>query len=53
LYGEYLEGKGDILNLLLSERDLAAANENYVSSLARARVSLTVLQRAAYIEDRY
>ena len=53
LYGEYLEGKGDILNLLLSERDLAAANENYVSSLARARVSLTVLQRAAYIEDRF
>ncbi len=50
LYGEYLEGKGDILSLLQSEKDLAAANENYVGSLARARVSLSYLQRAAYIE---
>jgi len=53
LYGEYLEGKGDILNLLQSEKDLAAANENYVGSLARARVSLSALQKAAYIEDRF
>ncbi len=53
LYGEYLEGKGDILNLLQSEKDLAAANENYVGSLARSRVSLTYLQKAAYIEDRF
>lgn len=53
LYGEYLEGKGDILNLLQSEKDLAAANENYVGSLARARVSLSYLQKAAYIEDRF
>lgn len=53
LYGEYLEGKGDILNLLQSEKDLAAANENYVGSLARARISLSVLERAAYIEDRF
>lgn len=53
LYGEYLEGKGDILNLLQSEKDLTAANENYVSSLARARVSLSYLQKAAYIEDRF
>ena len=50
LYGEYLEGKGDILNLLQSEKDLAAANENYVGALARSRVSLSYLQRAAYIE---
>lgn len=50
LYGEYLEGKGDILNLLQSEKDLAAANENYVGALARARVSLSYLQRAAFIE---
>jgi len=53
LYGEYLEGKGDILNLLQSEKDLAAANENYVSSLARARISLSTLEKAAYIEDRF
>jgi outer membrane protein len=50
LYGEYLEGKGDILNLLQSEKDLAAANESYVGSLARSRMSLSYLQRAAYIE---
>ncbi len=50
LYGEFLEGKGDILNLLQSEKDLAAANENYVGALARSRVSLSYLQRAAYIE---
>lgn len=53
LYGEYLEGKGDILNLLQSEKDLAAANENYVSSLARARISLSYLQKAAYVEDHF
>jgi outer membrane protein len=50
LYGEFLEGKGDILNLLQSEKDLAAANENYVGALARSRISLSLLQRVAYIE---
>jgi len=53
LYGEYLEGKGDILSLLQSEKDLAAANESYVGSLARARISLSNLEKAAYIEDRF
>ncbi|MHB8110397.1 MAG: TolC family protein [Syntrophorhabdaceae bacterium] len=52
LYGEYLEGKGDILNLLQSEKDLAAANESYVGSLARSRVALSNLERTAYIEGR-
>jgi outer membrane protein len=52
LYGEYMEGKGDILNLLQSEKDLASANENYVGSLSRARVALAYLEKAAYIEDR-
>lgn len=53
LYGEYMEGKGDILNLLQSEKDLASAKENYVGSLARARVSLSYLEKAAYIGDRW
>ncbi|MEN6615207.1 MAG: TolC family protein, partial [Syntrophorhabdus sp.] len=52
LYGEYLEGKGDILALLQSEKDLAAANESYVGSLARSRASLANLEKAAYIEGR-
>lgn len=51
LYGEYMEGKGDILNLLQSEKDLASANESYVSSLAKARVSLAYLEKAAYLGD--
>lgn len=51
LYGEYMEGKGDILNLLQSEKDLASANENYVSSLAKAQVSLAYLEKAAYLGD--
>ena len=51
LYGEYMEGKGDILNLLQSEKDLASANENYVGSLARSLVSLSYLEKAAYIGD--
>jgi outer membrane protein TolC len=49
LYGEYIEGKGDILNLLQSEKDLASANENLVSSLAKAQVSLAYLEKAAYL----
>ncbi len=51
LYGEYMEGKGDILNLLQSEKDLASANENYVSSLAKAQIALAYLEKAAYLED--
>ncbi len=53
LYGEYMEGKGDILSLLQSEKDLASAKENYVGSLYRANVSLSYLEKAAYIGDRW
>ena len=53
LYGEYMEGKGDILNLLQSEKDLASAKENYVGSLYRANISLSYLEKAAYIGDRW
>jgi len=52
LYGEYMEGKGDILNLLQSEKDLVSANENHVGSLSRSLVSLSYLEKAAYIGDR-
>lgn len=51
LYGEYMEGKGDILSLLQSEKDLASAKESYVGSLYRANVSLSYLEKAAYIGD--
>ena len=52
LYGEYMEGKGDILGLLQGEKDLASAKEGYVSSLYKANVSLAYLKRVAYIGDR-
>ncbi len=53
LYGEYMEGKGDILNLIQSEKDLASAKESYIGSLYRANVSLSYLEKAAYIGDRW
>jgi len=53
LYGAYMDGKGDILNLLQSEKDRASAKESYVGSLYRANVSLAYLEKAAYIGDRW
>jgi len=48
-FGEYKLGKGDILALLLSERDLAKAKENLVSAISRANTTLASLERVAYI----
>ncbi len=51
LLGEYRVGKGDILSLLQSEKDLATAKENEVEALYRANVALSYLQKVAYIYD--
>jgi outer membrane protein len=51
LLGEYRVGKGDILNLLQSEKDLASAKENEVGALYRANVALSYLEKVAYIYD--
>jgi outer membrane protein TolC len=48
-FGEYKVGKGDILALLQSERDLAKAKENLVSALSRANTALASLERVAYM----
>jgi outer membrane protein TolC len=48
-YGEYKVGKGDILSLLQSERDLAKAKENLVGAISRANTTLASLERVAYI----
>jgi outer membrane protein TolC len=48
-FGEYKLGKGDILALLQSERDLAKAKENLVSAISRANTTLASLERVAYI----
>ena len=49
-FGEYRVGKGDILALLQSERELAGARENYISAISRANTSLAFLERVAYID---
>jgi len=51
LLGEYRVGKGDILSLLQSEKDLASAKENEVAALYRANVALSYLEKVAYIYD--
>jgi outer membrane protein len=48
-FGEYRVGKGDILALLQTERDLARAKENLITSLYKAHVALANLQRIASI----
>ena len=48
-FGEYKAGKGDILALLQSERDLAKAKENLVAAISRANTTLASLERVAYI----
>ena len=48
-FGEYKVGKGDILALLQSERDLAKAKENLVSAISRSNTTLASLERVAYI----
>ena len=48
-FGEYKVGKGDIMALLQSERDLAKAKENLVSAISRANTNLASLERVAYI----
>jgi len=50
LLGEYRVGKGDILSLLQSEKDLASAKENEVAALYRANVALSYLEKVAYVE---
>ena len=48
--GEYRVGKGDILSLLQSEKDLAQARENFITSVSKANTSLILLERVAYID---
>jgi outer membrane protein TolC len=48
-FGEYKAGKGEILELLLSERDLAKAKENLVNAISRANTTLASLERVAYV----
>jgi len=48
-FGEYKVGKGDILALLQSERDLAKAKENFVGAISRANTTLASLERVAYL----
>ena len=48
-FGEYKVGKGDILTLLQSEKDLAKAKENLTSSIYKANTSLSNLEKVAYI----
>jgi len=48
-FGEYKVGKGDILALLQSERDLAKAKENLVSAISKANTNLASLERVAYM----
>jgi len=48
-FGEYRVGKGDILALLQSERDLAKAKENLVGAISAANTSFANLERVAYI----
>ncbi len=48
-FGEYRVGKGDILALLQSERDLAKAKENFVGAISRANTTLASLERVAYL----
>ena len=48
-FGEYKVGKGDVLSLLQSERDLAKAKENLVSALSKANTTLANLERVAYM----
>jgi len=50
LLGEYRVGKGDVLSLLQSEKDLASAKENEVAALYRANVALSYLEKVAYVE---
>jgi len=49
LYGEYKVGKGDIVALLQSEKDLASAMENQIVSLYKANISLAYLEKVAYL----
>ena len=48
-FGEYKAGKGDILSLLQSERELARANENYILAVSKANTAFTLLERVAYM----
>jgi outer membrane protein len=48
-FGEYKVGKGDILTLLQSEKDLAKAKENLTSSIYKANTALSNLEKVAYI----
>jgi len=49
LYGEYKVGKGDIVALLQSEKDLASAMENQIVSIYKANISLAYLEKVAYL----
>ena len=46
--GEYKAGKGDILSLLLAEKDLAKAKENLVIALYKSNNALALLQKVSY-----
>lgn len=47
-YGEYKVGKGDILTLLQSEKDLAKAKENLVISLYQLNNAMAYLEKVTY-----
>lgn len=48
-FGEYKVGKGDILVLLQSEKDLSQAKENLVTSLYQLNNAMAYLEKVAYI----
>ncbi|MCX7857564.1 MAG: TolC family protein [Deltaproteobacteria bacterium] len=49
--GEYRVGKGDILSLLTSEKDLSSAKERYVSALTQANLALFYLEKVSYLKQ--
>lgn len=49
-YGEYQHGKGDILSLLLAERELARAKENLTTATYIANSALANVERVAFLE---
>ncbi len=50
-YGEYQYGKGDILTLLQSEKDLARAKENLVIATYQSNNALALVEKLAYLTD--
>lgn len=47
--GEYKAGKGDILSLLIAERDWAKAKENHVAALYKSNNAFAYLEKVSYL----